>query len=170
MDVLEDLWEELRKMVDAKTVLLDQLLANANDRSWYIPFQDAVKGITETEAFWKPDKSSHSIAGIVEHLIYWNQTWQTRYEKADASTVSGIGKNADSFLVPEDKNFETLQTELLDILLRWQDLITEKQLSENVKGFPVETEWWGLIANATTHNAYHIGQIAFLRKMDKPVN
>ncbi|PAE94102.1 DinB family protein [Shouchella clausii] len=156
-------------MVDAKTVLLDQLLANANDPSWYIPFQEAVKGISEIEAFWKPDKSSHSIAEIVQHLIYWNQIWQTRYEKADARTVPSVKKNVDSFLVPKNKTFQTLQTELLDILLRWQDLITEKQLSEKVKGYPVEAEWWGLIANATTHNAYHVGQIAFLRKMDKPV-
>lgn len=34
-----------------------------------------------------------------------------------------------------------------------------------VTGFPVETESWELIGNATTHNAHYIGQIAYLRKM-----
>lgn len=57
-------------MINAKTILLDQLLANANDRSWYISFDEAVDGLTEEEAFWKPDESSHSIAEIVQHLIF----------------------------------------------------------------------------------------------------
>lgn len=62
-------------MIGAKTILLDQLLANANDRSWYISFYEVVDGLTEEEAFWKPDDSSYSIAEIVQHLIYWNETW-----------------------------------------------------------------------------------------------
>ncbi len=68
-------------MIDVKTVLLDQLLANANDRSWYVSFYEAVDGLSEKEAFWKPDGSSHSIAEIVQHLIYWNETWQLWYKE-----------------------------------------------------------------------------------------
>jgi len=50
----------INKTFDAKTVLLDQLLANANDRSWYISFYEAVAGLSEAEAFWKPDDSRPS--------------------------------------------------------------------------------------------------------------
>lgn len=154
-------------MVHAKTVLLDQLLANANDRSWYMSFQDAVEGISEERAFWKPDEASHSIAEIVHHLIYWNEIWQKRYEKADVAVVKGIEENATSFLVTQETDFQALKKKLMDVLLHWQDIITEQQLEEGVSGFPVDTEWWGLIANATTHNAYHIGQIVYIKKMNK---
>lgn len=52
-------------MVHVKDVLADQLLANANDPSWYMPFSDAVKDLSEREACWKPNEESNSIAEIV---------------------------------------------------------------------------------------------------------
>ncbi|WP_240490449.1 DinB family protein [Oceanobacillus sp. E9] len=46
-------------------------LTNANDPSRYnISFIEATDGINEKEAFWKPDTNSHSVAEIVQHLIY----------------------------------------------------------------------------------------------------
>lgn len=69
-------------MVHAKDVLSDQLLANANDPSWYIPFSESVEHLSEEEAFWKPDEDSNSIAEIVQHLLYWNETWLIRYQKS----------------------------------------------------------------------------------------
>ena len=77
-------------MVHVKDVLADQLLANANDPSWYIPFSDAVKGLSEREAFWKPNEESNSIAEIVQHLLYWNSTWQTRYKESNVNAVPAI--------------------------------------------------------------------------------
>ncbi len=74
-------------MTHAKTVLLNQLSANANDCSWYVTFQEAVEGISEKEAFWKPDGESHSIAEIVHHLIYWNEIWQFRYEQSNFNVL-----------------------------------------------------------------------------------
>ncbi|WP_042150201.1 DinB family protein [Paucisalibacillus sp. EB02] len=154
-------------MIHAKTVLVDQLLANANDRSWYASFQESVEGISDQEANWKPDGASHSIAEIVQHLIYWNEVWQLRYEKSNVHVVQSIEDNAGSFLVPKDRSFVELKEQLLKVLLRWQELITEEKLESNVNGFPVEAQWWALIGNATTHNAYHIGQIAYIHKMIK---
>lgn len=154
-------------MIHAKSVLLDQLLANANDRSWYTSFQESVEGISDKEAAWKPDESSHSIAEIVQHLIYWNEVWQLRYEKSNYNAVQSLEDNADSFIPPIDKSFTDLKEQLLEVLLRWQELITENKLESKVNGFPVDAEWWALIANATTHNAYHIGQITYIRKMIK---
>lgn len=70
--------------------------------------------------------------------------------------------------MPKETNFTELKNRLLDVLLHWQALITkEDKLETTVNGFPVEAEWWALIGNATTHNAYHIGQIAYIRKMNK---
>lgn len=155
-------------MIDTKTVLLDQLLANANDRSWYISFYEAVDGLSEAEAFWKPDDSSHSIAEIVQHLIYWNETWQTRYKKNHINAVPQINHNEDTFLINNVKSFLVIKEQLLKVLLQWQDiLLKNEQLESKVNGFPFEAEWWAIISNATTHNAYHIGQIAYIRKMKK---
>jgi len=154
-------------MIGAKTILLDQLLANANDRSWYISFDEVVDGLTEEEAFWKPDDSSHSIAEIVQHLIYWNETWQLRYKENHVKAGSQINNNADTFHVRDKDTFFELKEKLLKILLQWQGLIEEEQLLSIVNGYPVKAEWWAIISNAATHNAYHIGQLAYIRKMEK---
>ncbi len=88
--------------MEAKTILLDQLLANTNDRRWYLSFSEAVDGLSEKEAFWKPDATSHSIAEIVHHLIYWNETWQCWYKENQVHASVPINGNADTFLVRDE--------------------------------------------------------------------
>lgn len=154
-------------MTHAQDVILDQFLANANDPSWYLPFTETVQNLSEEEAFWRPTEDSHSIAEIVQHLIYWNETWQIRYQKSDFKAGPSIEDNDKSFIIPEHKMFNKLREDLLDVLLQWQGLLTEKELESDVKGFPVSAKWYELLGNAITHNAYHIGQIVYIRKLQK---
>ena len=53
---------------------------------------------------------------------------------------------------------------LLTILLQWQCLLTKEKVESEVHGFQESAQWWGIWGNITTHNAYHIGQIAYIRK------
>lgn len=152
-------------MFHAKDVLADQLLANANDPSWYIPFSESVENLSEEGAFWKPSENSNSIAEIVQHLLYWNQTWQTRYQKSHVNAVPSIGNNNNSFIIPEHKTFTDLKKQLLEVLLQWQGLLTEEKVESGVDGYPVHVEWWAILGNVSTHNAYHIGQIIYIRKL-----
>lgn len=152
-------------MIQAKEVLGNQLLANANDPSWYIPFLQATEGITEKQACWKPGAAMNSIAELTWHLIYWNKTWQARYRKGHVDAVPPIGDNDLSFAVPAESSFAGLRAELEEVLLHWQELLAEECLEESVGGFPEPAAWWEIISNVTTHNAYHIGQIMLLRKL-----
>ncbi|NIE93478.1 DinB family protein [Bacillus sp. Ab-1751] len=154
-------------MVHVKDVLADQLLANANDPSWYMPFSDAVKDLSEREAFWKPNEESNSIAEIVQHLLYWNFTWQTRYKESNVNAVPSIGDNNKSFMLSDNQTFDELREKLLEKLLQWQNLINEEKVESDVVGFPVSAKWWEVLANVTTHNAYHIGQIIYIRKLQQ---
>jgi uncharacterized damage-inducible protein DinB len=154
-------------MSHAKNVLASQLLANANDPSWYVSFQQAVEGVSEEEANWKPNEECNSIAELVWHLLYWNKTWQARFEKGHVNAVPPIGDNDKSFVIPETYTFSVLKEELLDVLLGWQELLTEENSVSPVQGFPEPAYWWEILGNATTHNAYHIGQIVYVRKIQK---
>ncbi|MCM2980090.1 DinB family protein [Niallia circulans] len=151
----------------AKDVLEDQLLANANDPSWYVPFSESVVNLTEEEAFWKPNEESNSIAEIVQHLLYWNETWQTRYKESHVNAVASINDNNESFIIPENKTFADLKKSLLAVLLQWQDLLTQEKVDNDVIGFPEKAKWWQVLGNLSTHNAYHIGQIVYIRKLQK---
>ncbi|MNO47918.1 DinB superfamily protein [compost metagenome] len=152
-------------MFHAYDVLANQLLANANDPSWYVPFEVAVKDLSEEEAVWKVTEESNSIAEIAQHLLYWNETWQTRYKEGNVHAVPPVD-NHNTFVVAEGVTFEGLQKQLLEVLLRWQELIAKEQLEADVQGFP-DSQWWEVLGNVTTHNAYHVGQIVFIRKIQK---
>lgn len=154
-------------MVHAKDVLLDQLLANANDPSWYVPFSDSITNLSEEQALWKPDEESNSIAEIVQHLLYWNRTWQTRYQKSHVDAVPSIGNNNNSFIIPENQTFANLKKQLLEVLLLWQELLSEEKIESEVNGISGHVKWWGILGNVSTHNAYHIGQIIYIRKLQK---
>ncbi|MFD1040154.1 DinB family protein [Virgibacillus byunsanensis] len=154
-------------MSHVNAILLDQFLANANDRSWYLSFTESVENLSEDQAYWKPNEDCHTIAEIVQHLIYWNETWQIRYQESDVKAVPTIEHNDHSFIVSENKAFAELREQLLEVLLRWQVLLTEEKVEGDVHGFPVAAKWWELLGNAITHNAYHIGQIVFIRKLQK---
>lgn len=123
-------------MFHVKDILSNQLLANANDPSWYLPFSDAVDNLSEEVALWKPSEDSNSIAEIVQHLLYWNETWQTRYQKSHVNAVPSIGNNNRSFIFPEDQKFTEIKERLLEVLLKWQDLLTEEKVESDVLGFP----------------------------------
>lgn len=156
-------------MAHANDVLMNQLLANASDPSWHIPFQQSVEDLTEDEAFWTPANDSHSIAEIVQHLLYWNETWQTRYREGRVDAVPAIGDNDHSFVLPDHVTFSELRERLLEVLLGWQQLLSSPKdaLEQDVSGFPVPAKWWKVISNVATHNAYHIGQIVYIRKLQK---
>lgn len=154
-------------MAHAKDVVADQLLANANDPSWYLPFSDSVKDVSEKAAFWKPSEDSNSIAELTQHLIYWNETWQTRYIENDVQAVPSLGDNNKSFLIPENHTFVMLKEKLLEVLLKWQPLLSEEKVASNVHGFGEPVSWWAVLGNVSTHNAFHIGQIVYIRKLYK---
>ena len=152
-------------MVHAKDVLDNQLLSNANDPSWHLPFLQAVEAVTEEEAFWKPGPDMSSIAELTQHLLYWNETWQIRYREGRVDAVPSIGDNNRSFVVPAGRTFSDLRRSLLQTLLQWQDLLSEQGLEAEVNGFPEPAQWWEIISNAATHNAYHIGQLVLIHKL-----
>ncbi|MET3696556.1 DinB family protein [Bacillus oleivorans] len=152
-------------MTHVKDILTDQFLANANDASWYRPFSESVEDLTEEQALWKPNENCLSIAEIVQHLIYWNQCWQTRYIESSIDSAPSIADNIESFKIPENITFKELKETLLDVLLRWDGLLTTEKIESDVIGFSEKAKWWQILGNSTTHNAYHIGQIIFIRKL-----
>ncbi|MBB3125382.1 putative damage-inducible protein DinB [Paenibacillus rhizosphaerae] len=152
-------------MANAKEVLSDQLFANADDPSWYTPFKQATEGLSEVDAFRKLDANVNSISEITQHLLYWNETWQERYRESRLDVVSRISSNDESFVVPEGRDFKTLREALMKVLSRWQEDLAPDKLELRVDGFDESVKWWQVISNVITHNAYHIGQIVYIRKL-----
>ena len=151
-------------MTHVRELLISQFQANADDPSFYAPLSVALQDLTEQDADFKVHPEAMTIFELVNHLIYWNRTWQQRYEHKDFKSVETMD-NDETFLNHDSTSFENKRNELIELLLHWDELLDETQLDESVAGFPVDAKWWELISNAAAHNSYHIGQIVFIRKV-----
>jgi uncharacterized damage-inducible protein DinB len=112
---------------------------------------------------------SHSIWQLISHLTFWNEKWLSYF--IGKETFVGIDNNNDStFNIKEEINEENWRSAInkLDaVYMEFRKVIAdspESKLDTQVPNYPGECPWWGAISNLCTHNAYHIGQIVFIRK------
>jgi hypothetical protein len=63
-----------------KSVLLEQLKTTHNQEDWFVPVKIAIEGLTPEQAAWKDPNENHSIAQLVNHLIFWNQQQLAKFK------------------------------------------------------------------------------------------
>lgn len=152
-----------------KEFVLDQLAVCRNMESWFKPMSMTLDGLTADQASWQPNQSSHSVAQIASHLLFYNERWLLRFEGAEVEEHAE--SNASTFTAlaePVEENWRKLAEELDQNMERWQKAVKgadEELLHSKIPGFPVEAVWWEALSNLCTHNAYHIGQMIYIRKM-----
>jgi uncharacterized damage-inducible protein DinB len=139
-----------------RSVLLEQLRTTHNVQDWFVPANQAVEGLTADQAAWKDGNANHSIAQLVSHLIFWNQTQLAKFKGEKPPAYSG--KNDETFDMHVDKAaWEASVRQLDTVLTDWEKAIEsadEKKLQS----------WYSTIAHISAHNAYHTGQILYIRK------
>lgn len=139
-----------------KSVLLEQLQTTHNVKDWFVPPTIAVAGLTAEQANWKDSSENHSIAQLTTHLIFWNKQLLDKFEgiKPDAFD----GNNKETFTAVNEISWNAAVQRLDSVLTAWETAIKkadEKKLKT----------WYSNIAHIGTHNAYHTGQIIYIRKM-----
>jgi len=137
-------------------VLLEQLRTTHNEEDWFVPASIAVEGLTADQAKWTPGKDVHSVGQLANHLLFWNTQELARFKGEKPQPFSG--NNDETF-----NNFnaaqwaETIQ-KLNAVLTEWEKAVEaadDQKLAANAS----------LIAHVGAHNAYHIGQIIYVRKL-----
>ncbi|MCJ8013119.1 DinB family protein [Paenibacillus sp. KQZ6P-2] len=126
---------------------------------WYPPLQDALKDVTPEQAVWKPEEgAANSIWENVQHLLYYKERLLGRLQglPADSNGVS----NDDTFRISDDsgEGWEQAKSRLIQahVSLRSElERLPEEELESNPQRF----------MSLITHDAYHTGQIIFLRKL-----
>ena len=140
-----------------KSVLLEQLKTTHNKKDWFVPVNTAVEGLTPEQAMWKDSSGNHSVGQLAYHLTFWNaQTLaKLKGEKPDAFS----GNNEETFNNKLDKeSWAALVKKLDDVLTQLEKFVAEAD-DARLQAMA------GTIANINTHNAYHTGQIIFVRKL-----
>jgi uncharacterized damage-inducible protein DinB len=137
-------------------VLLEQLHTTHNKEDWFVPANIAVEGLTADQAKWTPGKDVHSAGQLANHLLFWNTHELAEFKGEKAPPFSG--NNDETF-----NNFDAAQwadtVKKLDaVMTEWEKAVEaadDQKLAANAS----------LIAHVGAHNAYHIGQIIYVRKL-----
>ena len=135
--------------------LVKQLQYSHSVENWFAPVNVATEGLTAEKANWHDDSGNHSIAQLVSHLVFWNER-----------LLKGIkGETVTDFSGDNDATFsEISEEEWIEMVKKLDQILTEIETeSKKMEGKQLEG-WSETLANIASHNAYHTGQIVYIRK------
>jgi len=139
-----------------KSILLEQLKTTHNVKDWFVPPGIAIAGLTAEQANWKDASDNHSIAQLTTHLIFWNKQLLDKFNNIKPDAFSGNNKETFS---PVDESSWSATVQRLDSVLTALEVAVQNADEKKLAG------WYSTIAHVGTHNAYHTGQIIYIRKM-----
>ena len=144
-----------KKPATLREVLLAELKSTHGEAEWFVPANTAVKGLTAEQANWTDGKGNHSVGQLAYHLVFWNRRNLQVLKGEKPEKFSG--NNDETFDKFDAKTWnETVQQldEVMKELEKWVETADEGKLKENAQVF----------THISTHNAYHVGQIIYVRK------
>lgn len=138
-----------------RSTLLQELHSTHDKSDWFVCADVAVANLTPQQASWTDGKGNHSVGQLTNHLAFWNarSLAKMRGEKQEPYK----GTNDETFNDFDAKSWSQSVARLDQVMTDLEKLVAEAPEAKLA-------EWAPTIANISTHNAYHIGQIVFVRK------
>jgi len=136
-------------------VLLEQLKTTHNTKDWFVPANTAVDGLTAEQAKWNDGKGNHSVGQLAAHLIFWNREQLAKFKGETPPKFSG--DNNETFNSFDAAKWAQTQKDLDAVLSEWEKAVETADEAKLAK-------WASTIAHIGAHNAYHIGQMIYVRK------
>lgn len=153
--VIVPAYAQQKKPTTLREVLLAELKSTHNSEEWFVPANIAVKGLTAEQASWKDGKGNHSVGQLAYHLVFWNRQSLAKLRGEKPEKFSG--NNEETFDNFDSKSWnETVQQldQVLSDLEKWVESADEEKLKDAAQ----------TLTHISTHNAYHIGQMIYVRK------
>lgn len=138
-----------------RSILLEQLRTTHDKEDWFVPINIAVAGLTPTQAAWTDGKGNHSVGQLANHLLFWNTSALARFNGQKPVSPSN---NDETFNAFDVASWAATTAKLDAIMTAWEKAVEgadEARLLANAS----------LIAHISTHNAYHTGQMIYVRKL-----
>jgi uncharacterized damage-inducible protein DinB len=143
------------KPMTLRDVLLDQLKTTHTTEDWFVPAKIAVDGLTPEQVNWKSGPNSHSIGQLTYHILFWDKQTLAKFKGETPEKFSG--NNEETFNNFDSKKWDETVRELDAVMTEWEKAV---EAADDKK----VAEWASTIARIGTHNAYHVGQIVYIRK------
>ena len=138
-----------------KSILLDQLHSTHDKSDWFVCANVAVANLTPEQANWSDGKGNHSVGQLTYHLLFWNSRSLATFQGHPLPNFKG--ENTETFDKFDAKSWNDTVNKLNQVMTDLEKVVanaSDAQLAQ----------WAPTIANITTHNAYHIGEIVMVRK------
>jgi hypothetical protein len=145
-----------KKPATLRSILLHELHTTHTEEDWFVPIKIAVDGLTAEQASWQPTGGGHSAGQLTYHLLFWNRRNLERLTGKSAGNYSG--NNDETFEKFDNKQWSDTVKQLdqvMNDLEKFVESADDKKLAEIAP----------TVANISTHNAYHLGQIIYVRKL-----
>lgn len=139
-----------------KSVLVEQLKTTHDKQNWFVPVSVALDGVTAEQATWQDGSGNHSIGQLANHLLFWNERQLMKFKGQKEASFSG--NNEETFNDFDKSKWEQTVKKLNEVLSELEKLVQSSD-EASLKS------WAETISNISTHNAYHTGQIIFVRKL-----
>jgi hypothetical protein len=147
---------DLNSESSARSILLHELKTTHNEKEWFVPVNTALEGLTPEQAMWKDSSGNHSVGQLAYHLAFWNERQLYKFNHQPEPEFSGNNEETfNSF----DKAKWAATVSRVDSVLTALEKAIESADEATLK------ELYPTIANISTHNAYHTGQIIYQRKL-----
>jgi uncharacterized damage-inducible protein DinB len=142
---------------DLRGVLLEQLRTTHSDEDWFVPAKIALEGLTAEQAKWSPGKGNHSVGQLAYHLWFWDARSLADFKGEKSAAFSGNNEETfDNFTAAQ---WDELVKKLDQVMTDWEKAVQDaddQKLAQHAS----------LIAHVGAHNAYHLGQIIYVRKLE----
>jgi uncharacterized damage-inducible protein DinB len=136
--------------------LLAELKSTHNVKEWFVPANDAVDGLSAKDAAWTDGSGNHSVGMLANHLVFWDRRALQQLKGEKNAKFSG--NNDETFNAFTEAQWAETQKQLDEVLTELEtyvETVDEKTLEKNAS----------LLSHIATHNAYHIGQMLYVRKL-----
>ena len=140
-----------------KSILVEQLKNTHTNKDWYVPINVAIAGLTSEQSNWEDTSNNHSIGELVAHLIFWNERVLVWFQGGTPPAFND--DNEITFRTFAEKDWDAAVGKIDSLQSAWEHVVEEANEEQLEK-------WSTSIANICTHNAYHTGQIVYIRKMN----
>lgn len=140
---------------DSKKALLQHLKESHSENNWFVAINSSLKNLTAEQAMWTDGSGNHSAGQLAHHILFWNE--RILRELKGEKNEDFKGNNTETFDRFDAKQWKEVVSRLDNVLTELEKLVenaSEEQLQK----------WAPTLMNISAHNAYHTGQIVFVRK------
>ncbi|HXH65725.1 MAG TPA: DinB family protein [Candidatus Limnocylindrales bacterium] len=147
----------------ADDLILALLEEGYSRKTWHGPnLRQSLKGVTASQAAWRPAPGRHNIWELALHCAYWKYAVRRRIEGGKHGSF--ILKGSNFFARPEKGKVDAVAWRA-DVALLEREHLALREAIRRVLRTPRAKKLLPALYGVAFHDIYHAGQIRLLRRL-----